>query len=115
MIDIYDSIQLDESNTYPLIGCPIINTQALEELGLIRNGKRQTVRGAEILPAEFLNPYDDSTGRLNKTVNTVSIHWYAKSWMSKQKIIRSRMTRPLHRIFGKDFFRRFNDKTVKKK
>ena len=40
-----------------------------------------------------------------KTENTVSIHWYSKSWMSKSTIIRSKITQPLHRIFGVDCFK----------
>ena len=85
---------------------PALNTKALLPFGLKLDGLRQTVAGAEILPSEFLNPYDDPTGRLNKTNNTVSIHWYSKSWMSKGTILRSKLTKPLHRIFGVDFFRR---------
>ena len=91
---------------YPEVVCPALNTKALLPFGLKLDGLRQTVAGAEILPSEFLNPYDDPTGRLNKTNNTVSIHWYSKSWMSKGTILRSKLTKPLHRIFGVDFFRR---------
>ena len=91
---------------YPEVVCPALNTKALLPFGLKLDGLRQTVAGAEILPSEFLNPYDDPTGRLNKKNNTVSIHWYSKSWMSKGTILRSKLTKPLHRIFGVDFFRR---------
>lgn len=86
--------------------CPYYNTAALEPLGLLKNGKRQNVAGAEVLPADYMNPYDDPTGRLNKTENTVSIHWYSKSWLSRGTVLRSRLTRPLHRLFGKDFLAR---------
>ena len=106
MLDLYEGIKKNDDGSFPLTGCPILNTQALEELGLIRNGKMQVICNAVILPEEYLNPYDDPTGRLNKTDNTISIHWYAKSWMSKRKILRSFLTRPLHRIFGKEFFRK---------
>ena len=90
--------------TYALAACPALNTRALLPFGLALNGERQNIAGAEILPADYLNPYDDPTGTLNKTKNTVSIHWYSKSWMSKGTILRSRLTKPLHRIFGKDCF-----------
>jgi len=46
------------------------------------------------------------TGRLNKTKKTISIHWYSKSWMDRSTILRSKLTKPLHRIFGIDFFRK---------
>ena len=106
MLDIYDEMKPDRNGVFTLIGCPIINTTGLELLGLKRNGQKQFLDDVIILPEDFLNPYDDPTGMLNLTDNTLSIHWYAKSWMSKGKIIRSKLTRPLHRILGKDFFRK---------
>ena len=86
-------------------GCPILNTAALEKLGLVRDGSRQTVAGALILPVEYLNPYESSTGRLNKTKNTYSVHWYNASWMTRTQRLRSAMIRPLHWIFGEDCFK----------
>ena len=107
MLAQYESKKPNENGAYPLVGCPALNTAALDSFGLVHNGELQNVAGAEILPADYLNPYDDATGRLNKTANTVSIHWYSKSALSKWKIWRSRLTRPLHRLLGKDFFARF--------
>lgn len=86
-------------------GCPALNTAALEKLGLVRDGSKQTVAGALILPVEYLNPYESSTGRLNKTKNTYSIHWYSASWLSRGMQLRTKITRPLHRIFGEDCFK----------
>ena len=74
-------------------------------LRLIFNGKMQDCGGAIILPVEFFNPYDDPTGRLNITANTISIHWYGKSWIDKKTILKSNLTRPFHRIFGTECFR----------
>lgn len=85
--------------------CPGLNTAALEKLGLVRNGSKQTVAGALVLPVEYLNPYESSTGRLRKTKNTYSIHWYNASWMDWKKKLRSAITRPMHRIFGEDCFK----------
>lgn len=85
--------------------CPALNTAALEKLGLVRDGSKQTVAGALILPADYLNPYESTTGRLNKTKNTISVHWYSASWMNWRKKLRSAITRPLHRIFGEDCFK----------
>ena len=82
------------------IGCPILNTKALKEQGLVLNGRKQMICGALILSPEYLNPYDDPTGRLRLTKRTISIHWFAKSWMSRKKIIRSKIMKPIHRIFG---------------
>lgn len=100
----YNELKMDYEGNYPLVVCPTLNTEALIPMGLKLNGKFQKVNGAAILPIDYLNPYDDPTGRLNKTENTVSIHWYSKSWMDKKKIIRSMITKPFHRIFGNDCF-----------
>ena len=102
---VYLDLPRQVDGTFVLAACPALNTRALLLFGLVLNGERQNVAGAEILPAEYLNPYDDPTGMLSKTDNTVSIHWYSKSWMSKGTILRSWLTKPLHRIFGKDCFK----------
>ena len=88
-------------------GCPHLNTDALVKLGLKRDGSYQNVADAVILPVDYLNPYESATGRVKKTKNTVSIHWYSAAWMSRRKKIRSAIMRPLHRIFGVDAFKRF--------
>ena len=95
MIKEYDSLLDGMKGT---IGCPILNTQALTKLGMVPNGEKQKVENAVIYPIECFNPYDDPTGRLYKTKQTYSIHWYAKSWMDKKTVLRSKLTKPLHRV-----------------
>lgn len=107
MKDQYTALKPDGEGAFPIIVCPALNTAALMPFGLKTDGSRQNIAGAEILPVDWMNPYDDPTGRMNRTKNTISVHWYSKSWMSKGKIIRSTLTKPLHRIFGVDAFRRF--------
>ena len=85
--------------------CPVLNTNALTKLGLVQDGSMQVVAGAKILPIEYLNPYGSNTGRLEKTKNTYSIHWYSASWMSWKKRLRAAITKPFHRIFGVDCFK----------
>ncbi len=60
-----------------------LNTQALVALGLKQNGRKQNVCEAVIYPMDVLNPYNSATGKLEKTENTFSIHWYEATWMSK--------------------------------
>lgn len=105
MIGQYLALAPDAQGQFPLAACPGLNTAALLSLGLEPNGARQNIAGAEILPVDYMNPYDDPTGRLNKTANTVSVHWYSKSWISPGMRLRSRLMRPLHRIFGVDCFK----------
>ena len=105
MIEEYNNIVPDEHGDFLLVGCPKLNTKALLQLGLQQSGQKQTVAGAVILPTDYFNPYDDPTGRLNKTENTISVHWYSKSWMDKKTILRSKITKPFHRLFGNDCFK----------
>lgn len=105
MVSEYDSL-LDGKNG--VVGCPLLNTQALLKAGLKQNGKHQTVLGAKVYPADYFNPYESTTGRLHKTENTVSVHWYSGMWMSSSQRLKSKITKPLHRILGVDFFSKFH-------
>lgn len=103
MLAEYDTLLNGKNGT---IGCPKLNTKALVQLGLVQNGLEQKVQDAAIYPPVFFNPYDSATGELKRTSETVSIHWYAASWMSKRQKMRGAISKPLHRLLGKDFFRR---------
>lgn len=86
--------------------CPKLNTEALIPLGLKCDGSLQRLsNNTTIYPSDYFNPLDDSTGQLKITENTYSINHYGKSWMKKSLKIRSKLTRPLHRLLGTDFFR----------
>lgn len=103
MLAEYDEL-LD--GTRGVISCPVLNTNALKKCGLNLDGNKQNLRDGVVYPVDYFNPYDDATGCIRKTENTHSIHWFAKSWMKKSTILKSKITKPLHRIFGVDFFRK---------
>ena len=89
-----------------IIGCPVLNTEALRKFGLKLNGTKQSIENAVVYPIDYFNPYDDPVGKLTLTENTHSIHWYGKSWLEKKVVIRSKLMKPIHRILGKGFFHR---------
>lgn len=105
MLKLYDNLVVDQDNI-KTVGCPILNTEALLPFGLLLDGNKQQLAGAVILPIDYLNPLEDSTGIVRKTKNTMSIHWYAKSALDKKTVLRSKITRPLHRWFGKNCFKK---------
>lgn len=77
---------------------------------LVKNGLKpckgiQKIAGVSIYPAEYFNPLDDATGKLNITPNTHSIHWFAKTWCDVSPW-RTRLSRFSHRIFGTEFISR---------
>ena len=104
MLHEYDPLLDGQHGT---VGCPLLNTAALVKLGLQQNGAYQTVAGAIILPSDYLNPYESATGRIKKTANTISVHWYSAAWMGRKQKLRGAIMRPLHRIFGVDAFKGF--------
>lgn len=67
----------------------------------------QKLKKITIYPRDYFNPLQDSTGVLTLTKNTHSIHWYAKSWIAPKARLRSKLTRPFHRIFGEDCFKKY--------
>ena len=90
-----------------VVMCPKLNTAALVKLGLRRNGFYQKFSWGTVYPKEYFNPYESTTGRLNKTKNTVSIHWYMGSCLTTKQKIRSAISKPLHRVLGVNFMRKF--------
>ena len=84
-------------NPYTMI--PMV-TDLLKEMGLTGNGSIEQVSGINIYPPDWFNPFDDATGRLRKTENTRTIHWFAKSWMPAEPAWRTKTKRLLRRIIG---------------
>ena len=101
MLAMYNGLVVDGKYQYEKMqGCPQLNTKALVAFGLIRNGTRQEVCDAQILPMDYLCPFCDSTGELNKTENTISIHWFNKSPHGRMAAWKMKwLTRPFHRFF----------------
>ena len=99
-IDVYKKEKfINEDGTFNIIKCTAVTTDLLLAKGLEQNGKKQTVGDMMVYPADYFNPYDDATGRLHKTENTYSIHWYAKTWISQNRF-KARLMQIIHRLFG---------------
>ncbi|MGG3564221.1 glycosyltransferase [Neobacillus rhizosphaerae] len=81
-----------------------IMTNILEKYGLNKNGEFQVINGFALYPMDYFCPLDNATGRLNKTANTATIHWFNKSWVDPIKRKRSKITRIFHLLFGKNCF-----------
>ena len=99
MLRMYDDLVIDGLYQFDMMqGCPQLNTKALLPFGLKQDGSLQEVCGAQILPVDYLCPFNDVTGKLIKTENSVSIHWFSKSPHGKLAAWRVKFTRPLHRL-----------------
>ena len=99
MIEEYKKLHfLNADGTTNAVGCPHLNTDVMERFGLVRNGQEQVVAGMHVYPADWFNPLDSTTGRLNKTENTYSVHWYSMSWLPKHVQLKTKLGRLVRRI-----------------
>ena len=96
----------DNGNFNPYTMIPMV-TDLLKERGLTGNGMVEQVAGVNIYPPDWFNPFDDATGRLRKTDNTRTIHWFAKSWLPSEPIWKTGTKRFLRRIFGTERLAKF--------
>lgn len=80
-----------------------ITTRELVKAGLQDVPGIQTIGDITVYPADYFNPFDDATGRLNKTRNTRTIHWFTKTWLNVSPW-RQVLTRYAHRFFGVNTF-----------
>ena len=104
LLDYYDTLHFLDENGKPKETTIVEHTtKLLLENGLLPINDLQEVAGVWIYPVDYFNPFNDLTGKLEKTKNTRSIHWYSKTWMSKRQTRRNKITRVLHRWFGTDF------------
>ena len=53
--------------------------------GLVQNGEFQIIDGFVLYPKDVFCPVSYHTGKLEKTKNTVAIHWFAASWHSTEE------------------------------
>jgi mannosyltransferase OCH1-like enzyme len=91
-----------ERNQYNTIPTPIYQTEVLIAHGLKLNNTLQYLDGITIYPCEFFSPMDMTTGEVNKTNNTHSIHHYSASWHSvadqERRILRQKYS-PKYGLF----------------
>lgn len=101
MMDMYENVSFfNEDGSKKVLGCEIIATQALEQFGLNKNGNEQLLQSnIHIYPSDYFNPYDSVTDVLNISPNTYSIHWYKMSWLSPAKRLKTKLMRPIYRLF----------------
>ena len=68
---------------------------------------KQIIEGVVVYPKEFFAPLDRSSGKMNRTVNTRSIHWWDSSWRIDIKyghvFTRYFRTR-LRKLFGNKYY-----------
>ena len=101
ILDKYETMTfcLQDGSLNPYTMIPMV-TDLLKEKGLRGNGSIEHIAGIDIYPPDWFNPFDDATGRLCKTENTRTIHWFAKSWLPAEPAWKTNLKRTLRRIVG---------------
>ena len=106
-LDYYDNLSfLNPDGSFNQQTIVKYNTDLLIKHGLKPSNEIQQVGDITIYPADYFNPLDSLTGRLNKTANTRSIHWYSNSWSDSSKF-HQWLSRMSHRLFGMFFHKLF--------
>lgn len=103
---------LPDGSINPCMMIPMV-TELLVKEGLNGSGAIEHVADVNIYPPDWFNPYDDALGKLRKTENTRSIHWYAKSWMPADPAWKTGLKRALRRVFGKERVMRLGQRLKK--
>lgn len=90
-------------------------TEIFMKFGMKQENVLQNIANTMIYPTEYFCPMDFTTGKINITNNTVSIHWYDSSWLDKdtkriyemKKKIKSKLpkilAKPVCFIYGKGY------------
>lgn len=103
LLKIYETIPYEEhSDNLSQIACPILTTNLLLEQGFISEDRRQHICGFDIYPTEYFSPIDYYTGKLKKTAQTHTIHWYSASWQSEEEQESLRKSRRLAALIGRN-------------
>lgn len=89
----------------------LLLTRLLEEKGLERNDKEQTVDGyIKIYPRTFFSPYDYINGINYITDDSYSIHHFTLSWLPKSTRIKTGIKRKIIKIIGGENIKKIREK-----
>lgn len=82
ILEMYETLEfLKDDGTYNLTPSPVMNSELLKKYGAVMNNNMQEVIGIRLYPSEYLCPMSYTTGIINKTNNTYSIHHFSMSWV----------------------------------
>ena len=100
-LNYYNEISfINEDGTLNMKTNVFIMTEICKQRGLVANNTFQTIDGFVLYPTEIFCPLNHDTGKLNKTNNTVTIHWFSGSWLDDTKKEYLKKRARLSRVFG---------------
>lgn len=75
-------------------------SKLMEKYGFEYSGKYQLINGIAIYPSEYFCGYDQDLHIKKITENTISVHHYASSWMTKSQQRKRQFQKVLKNIIG---------------
>ncbi len=82
--DLYDRLSFrKEDGSLNLVASPRYTTQALRQLGLVRENRDQRLGDVQIYACDVLCPKCFRTGKVRKTCRTVSVHHFSAAWVDE--------------------------------
>ena len=100
ILDLYSNLNFWDGNKINRYAIVRITTDILTKNGLKNTSETQTISEITIYPSDFFNPLDSLTGRLHKTANTRTIHWYDNSWSSPVSRVKTSIGKLIRRILN---------------
>lgn len=107
ILKLYDELNfINPDGTLNLIACPHYQTVVLKEFGLDdKKRSYQKLKDATIYPETVFSPKSMTTGEINITYDTVSIHHFSASWTGKGNKFFKKMERKLSTKIGDKYSR----------
>lgn len=76
---------IDKNGNADITANVAILTDILTEQGFIGNGKQQNINGVMVYPRDYFSPQKKTETDFNITSNTLAIHKFSCSWLSKNQ------------------------------
>ncbi len=101
ILDLYATLHfVNHDGQYNLKTIVEYTTEILTNHGFVKKNVIQYVDGITVYSKEYFSPLDTSSGRLELTLNSYTIHHYAASWVDKGSIFRRDVYRYVNRVLG---------------
>lgn len=91
--------------SYDIETCPKRNTKIFLKYGLKQNDRMQELKnGIKILPSIYMCPISYETERYRYSFKTISVHWFASSWMDETEKEKHKIRRQILKNQNRDYW-----------
>ena len=85
LLQYYDNAKfINEDGSLNMTTNVAVITEMCKERGFVANGEFQVVEGFVLYPRDFFCPASPGSIEKHKSKNTVTIHWFAGSWLDEK-------------------------------